>query len=218
MMSIFITPVGVYTQIDNEVDTVYRNLPILGRTVGKENFKDQSILRDNIKQNIVKNSILSDDNQKKMTSVKTTNSFDKGYMLFANNIKADTTNISVQKFRTKRKLTPEQVKDKIESRKEYKLITRQNSKLKNCNIEIKVVQHQRYRKSEKPKSIQVKSDTDENYTVIDLTRVSDTCQDDCTSDCSVHNKLEFGTVHKQNFKDRSTLRDNIQQNIAEQSV
>ena len=51
-----------------------------------------------------------------------------------------------------------------------------------------------------------------------MTRVSDTCQDDCTSDCLVHNKLESGTVHKQNFKDQSTLTDNIQQNIVEQSV
>ena len=39
-----------------------------------------------------------------MTSVKTTNSFDKGCMSFAKNIKADTSNISVQKSRTKRKL------------------------------------------------------------------------------------------------------------------
>ena len=181
-------------------------------------MRDQSILRDNIQQNIVKHSILSDDSQKKITSIKATDSFDKGCMSFTNNIKGDTTNISVQKSRTKRRLTPEQAKDKIESRKEYKRISRQNSKLKNCNIEIKVVPQRRYRKPEEAKSIQVKSETGENYTVIDLTRVSDTCQDDCTSDCLVHNKLESGTVHKQNFKDQSTLTDNIQQNIAEQSV
>ena len=166
MMSIFITPVGsffaVYTQIDNKVDTVFRNLPFLGNTVGEENFKDQSILRDNIQQKIVKHSILSDDNQTKITSIKATDSFDKGCMSFTNNIKGDTTIISVQKSRTKRKLTPEQEKDKPESRKECKRISRQNSKLKHCNIEIKVVPQQRYRKSEKAKSIQFRSETGEN--------------------------------------------------------
>ena len=80
-MSIFVTLVGgflaVYTQIDNKVDTVFRNLPFLGSsdclvhsklesgTIGTENFKDQSILRDNIQQNIVKQSILSDNKKRK---------------------------------------------------------------------------------------------------------------------------------------------------------
>ena len=144
-------------------------------TVRKQNFKDQSILRDNIQQNIVEQSVLSDDDQKKMTSVKPTNSFDKGWMSFAKNLKADTSNISVQKSRTKRKLAPGQIKDKIESRKEYKRITKQNSKIKNCDIGIKVVPQQGYRKSGKAKSIQVKSDTGKTYTVIDSNRVSDTC-------------------------------------------